>query len=116
MSVETSQTVLDELNTELDRVVDVLVNSYNPQKIILFGSLATGKVHEYSDIDLIVVKESDKGFYERLKEVGLLVMPEVCGTDILVYTPDEFALKKDSPFFREEVLKKGKVIYDAQAC
>lgn len=77
------------LNTELARIADVLVNNYNPQKIILFGSLAAGNAHGFSTIDLIVVKESDKGFHERLKEVGLLVMPrEACG--ILVYTPEEF--------------------------
>lgn len=115
MSKEVSQAVLEELNTELGRIVNVLVNNYNPQKIILFGSVASGNVHEFSDIDLIVVKESDKGFYERLKEVGLLVLSEV-GPDILVYTPEEFELKKDSLFFKEEVFKKGKVLYDAQAC
>ncbi|HUW64595.1 MAG TPA: nucleotidyltransferase domain-containing protein [Spirochaetia bacterium] len=114
MSVEVCQERLEELNTELARIIDVLVNNYNPQRIILFGSLASGNVHEWSDIDLIVVKESDKDFYERLKEVGLLVMPEV-GADIFVYTPKEFESKKDSLFFREEVFKKGQVIYDAQA-
>jgi len=102
------------LNAELSRIVDVLINHYNPQKIILFGSLVSGNVHEWSDIDLIVVKESDKGFYERLEEVGLLVMPrKACG--ILVYTPKEFAVKEKTLFFQEEVSKKGKVIYNAEA-
>ena len=116
MSVEANQTMLEELNTELSRIVDVLVNNYNPQKIILFGSLADGNVHEYSDIDLIVIKDSDKNFYERLKEVALLTLPKFVGADILVYTPEEFEFKKDSLFFKEEVFKKGRVIYDAQAC
>jgi 2-iminoacetate synthase ThiH len=44
-----------------------------------------GDIHEFSDINLIVIKDSQKGFYERLKGVGLLVMPEL-GADILVYT------------------------------
>ncbi len=115
MSVEVCQERLEKLNTELNRIVNVLVNDYNPQKIILFGSLVSGNVHEFSDIDLIVVKESDKGFYERLKEVGLLVMPRV-GAEIMVYTPEEYDLKKDTLFFKEEVLKRGRVIYDAQTC
>ncbi|MDA8337307.1 MAG: nucleotidyltransferase domain-containing protein [Peptococcaceae bacterium] len=113
MSVEVCQERLETLNAELSRIVDVLLNNYNPQKIILFGSLVSGNVHEWSDIDLIVVKESDKGFYERLEEVGLLVMPrKACG--ILVYTPKEFEVKEKTLFFKEEVFKKGKVIYDAQ--
>ena len=45
----------------------------------------------------------------------MLVLSRV-GPDILVYTPEEFESKKDSPFFREEVFEKGKVIYDARAC
>ena len=114
MSKEVSQTVIEELNAELNRIVDVLISNYSPIKIILFGSLASGNVHEFSDIDLVVVKESDKGFYERLKEVILLTTPHV-GAEIMVYTPEEFDIKKDTLFFKEEVFKKGKVLYDAQA-
>jgi predicted nucleotidyltransferase len=114
MSVEVCQERLEKLNAELDRIIGVLVNSYDPQKIILFGSLVSGSVHEWSDIDLIVVKESDKGFYDRLEEVALLVMPKV-GTDIFVYTPEEFEVKQDLLFFKEEVFGKGKVLYDVQA-
>lgn len=106
----TNQTRLEELNKELARISDILVHQYNSQKIILFGSLAHGNVHEFSDIDLIVIKESDKSFYERLEEVVLLTMPNV-GVDILVYTPEEFERLQDRLFFEEEVLKKGKVIY-----
>lgn len=62
-----------------------MINGYDRLKIILFGSLVNGDIHEFSDINLIVIKDSQKGFYERLKEVGLLVMPEL-GVDILVYT------------------------------
>lgn len=99
------------LEKELARIVSVLIKEYEPLKIVLFGSLASGNIHEYSDIDLIVIKNSQKGFYERLKEVGLLVMSRR-GADILVYTPDEFELAKDSLFFQEEILKKGKVLYE----
>lgn len=105
-----NQMRFEELNNELSRIVNILVNTYNPLKIILFGSLVNGEVHDFSDIDLIVVKESDKSFYERLEEVILLTMPKV-GADILVYTPEEFESVQDRLFFEEEVIKKGKVIY-----
>ena len=105
-----NQTRLEELNNELSRIVGILINTYNPIKIILFGSLVSGDIHDFSDIDLIIVKESDKSFYERLEEVILLTMPKV-GADILVYTPEEFETIQDRLFFDEEVIKKGKVIY-----
>ena len=69
-----------------------------------------GEVHDFSDIDLIILKESDKSFYERLEEVILLTMPKM-GADILVYTPEEFESIQDRQFFKEEIIKKGKVIY-----
>ena len=99
------------LENELARIVSVLVKEYDPLKIVLFGSLVTGNIHEYSDIDLVVIKNSQKGFYERLEEVGLLVMSRR-GVDILVYTPEEFEIVKDRLFFQEEVLKKGRVLYE----
>ncbi len=103
---------LIQLNHELNRMVNILINHYNPKKIILYGSLATGKIHKYSDIDLIVVKDSDKEFYERLSEVIQLTQPNLA-TEILVYTPEEFDEFKKSIFYEEEISKKGKVIFDA---
>jgi hypothetical protein len=43
---------MKELNNELNRIVDVIVNDYRPEKIILFGSLANDDIHNFSDIDL----------------------------------------------------------------
>ena len=106
-------TWLEELNAELGRILDILIKRYDSNKVILFGSLVNGNVHEFSDIDLIVIKDSDKSFYERLEEVILLTTPEV-GADILVYTPEEFEAMQGELFFKEEVLGKGKVIYSVQ--
>jgi predicted nucleotidyltransferase len=83
----------------------VIVNDYRPEKIILFSSLVSGDIHYFSDIDLIVIKDSQKSFYERLKEIILLTMPSVAA-DIFVYTPDEFENIQDRLFIQEEVSKK----------
>ena len=91
----------------MSRIIDVLVNNYNPQKIILFGSLANGNVHEYSDIDLVVIKDSDKNFYERLKEVALLTLPKFVGADILVYTQKNLSSRKIPYSSRKKSLKKA---------
>ncbi|ERM92468.1 nucleotidyltransferase [Caldanaerobacter subterraneus subsp. yonseiensis KB-1] len=102
---------MNQLDHELKRIVDVLIREYQPEKIILFGSLATKKINEWSDIDLIVIKDTNKPFYERLEEVIKIAKPTV-GTDIIVYTPKEVEEMKESMFYNEEILKKGKVIYE----
>ena len=104
---------LEVLNEELERIVNIIIEEYKPEKIILFGSLASSTVHEFSDIDLIVIKDSDKPFFSRLEEIILLTMPKV-GADILVYTPEEFENIKTRLFIQEEVIDKGRVIYSVQ--
>jgi len=73
------------LQAELERIVRVLVGQYDPECVILYGSFAHGDIHEWSDLDLCIIKRMEKRFIERLEEVGLLTLPRV-GCQILVYT------------------------------
>ena len=100
------------LQAELERIVCVLVEQYDPECIILYGSFARGDIHEWSDLDLCVVKQTEKRFYERLGEVGQLTLPHV-GCQIVVYTPAEFeaARRRGHYFIVGEILGKGKVLY-----
>ena len=101
-----------ELERELARYVDALVKHENPQQIIVFGSLATGDVHEWSDIDLVIVNETELPFMERLFHAQDVIQPRV-GTDILYYTPDEWLDMCENRFFvKHEVEAKGKVLYE----
>ena len=58
------------LQAELERIVRVLVEQYDPECIILYGSFAHGAIHAWSDLDLCVIKQT-KRFIERLEEIGL---------------------------------------------
>src|SRR2546429_9164758 len=69
-------------------MTEILIREYKPEKLILFGSAAQGEIHEWSDLDLVVVKRTDKSMLERIEEVLRLVRPKV-GLDVLVYTPEE---------------------------
>lgn len=100
------------LQSELDRYRAVLVAEYRPQMVLLFGSMADGETTERSDLDLVIIKETDQRFPDRIKEVMQLLKPKV-GVDILVYTPAEFArLSQERAFMRDEVMEKGKVLYE----
>lgn len=107
-------TAQNRLEKELRRYVDLLIRHYEPERIVLFGSLAEGKEHSYSDIDLIVIKETSRTFWDRLVEVHRLLQPEV-PLHLFVYTPHEWQQVQTRLFFREEVMKKGKVLYDASS-
>ena len=55
----------------------------------LFGSAATGDIHEDSDIDLIIIKETSTNFIYRPLEFDFL-LDIYTAMDILVYTQSEF--------------------------
>lgn len=100
------------LDAELKRYLRLLREEYDPDRILLFGSLASGETDDWSDIDLVIVKETDSRFLDRTREVMQLLQPRV-GVDILVYTPAEFAqLAQQRAFVREEIVAKGKVLYE----
>ena len=101
----------NQLSKRLKRIIQEL-KSYDPEKIILFGSAAREEEDDtYRDIDLVVVKETDKPFLERLVEVALLISE--INADIFVYTPEEFQrMKEEENPFIEQVLREGRVIYE----
>lgn len=101
-----------ELAHEIDRWEQLLRRKYHPQKIVLFGSFAQGRTKAWSDIDMVIVKKTNKRFLDRIKEVLRLLKPKV-SVDVLVYTPEEFTkLCKTKLFFKEEIVARGKVLYE----
>jgi predicted nucleotidyltransferase len=105
----------EKLAKSLDHILHVLTRQYEPEKVILFGSMASDEVSEWSDIDLVIIKDTSLPFLQRLKEVALLCRASV-GVDFLVYTPDEFAqmVAERNPFILEEIIHRGRVLYEQQ--
>jgi predicted nucleotidyltransferase len=100
------------LRQELTRFIEIVVQQMQPERIILFGSLATGQVEEWSDLDLVVIVDTPLSFYERLKQVLRSVRPQA-GMDVLVYTPTEWAeMMSQRRFVQAEILSKGQVVYE----
>lgn len=60
----------------------------------VFGSFVTEQFDDQSDLDLILVADSNLPFLERFKDFSdLLELP--IGLDLFVYTPEEFARQMD---------------------
>jgi uncharacterized protein len=102
------------LQSELSRWLPIVIQYMQPERVILFGSLTQDQVHDWSDIDLVIVKETTQPFLKRIREAMLLLKPKV-GVDLFIYTPAEFAeLKRDRQFVQEEIVKKGKLLYECK--
>jgi predicted nucleotidyltransferase len=100
------------LERELGRWLPLLIAHEQPEKIILFGSYCTGQIGEWSDLDLVIIKETEAPFLDRTRRVLELLKPKV-GVDVLVYTPAEFErMSRERAFVRQEIVGRGKVIYE----
>lgn len=94
-------------------ISDKLKESYNPEKIILFGSYAWGLPDEDSDID-ILVKDTEEIPHRRNVNARKLVssLRNGYGIAILVITPEELKsrLEIDDQFI-QEIISRGEVLY-----
>jgi uncharacterized protein len=100
------------LEQELQRFLSLLAKLPDLDRVMVFGSMVGGEVHAWSDIDLVIVRHTKLPFLHRIREARKLLRPRVA-TDILVYTPQEFEhLCQDRLFFQEEILGRGKVLYE----
>ena len=80
------------------------------EKISLFGSYARGRADLFTDLDILVIIETDRPFIERAGEIhSLLCFP--VDTDILCYTPEEFRRMRDTPFIKK-ILEDEVVLYE----
>ena len=100
---------------EIEHLKDIIVESYLPDKIILFGSYARGSQTEESDIDVLVVsdKEKDLPRYKRGLSTRLLLSEFKVRKDVLFYSVAEYNKWKDTHLsFISEVNSDGIVIYE----
>lgn len=101
-----------DFKKEIENITSQIIEKYQPEKIILFGSAAGEEWDADSDADFLIIKENVP-FYgaERIRELSRLVERNIA-VDLLVYKPEEFEkrLKMGDPFLKA-ILKEGKVLY-----
>ncbi len=98
----------EELERGLKKIVERLKKDESIRLILLFGSMARGDIGSESDIDLIIVKETDKKFLDRLDE---FYEDADIAMDLLVYTPDEFERMKKRSFIKR-ASEEGVILYE----
>lgn len=78
--------------------------------VILFGSYARGRRDLLTDLDVVVVMDSELDFVGRTAELAGRLRAGV-PLDLLVYTPEEWECLRERPFM-QEIVKTGKVLYE----
>lgn len=100
--------------TQMNEITKRIMKSFKPQKIILFGSYANGTPTEESDLDLLIIKDSDWPSRLQNRRVRSILSDMMVPIDVIVKTSKEFETYKDiigtiiSP-----ANKFGKVIYES---
>ena len=102
------RTTINEINDK----VQVIVRKYRPDKIILFGSHAQGKTSPDSDVDLLVIIDTEQATWDLAVEISL-ALKHSFPMDIIVRTPQEIARRlKYGDFFIKNIIEQGKVLYE----
>jgi predicted nucleotidyltransferase len=100
---------------EIDRIINRIVEVYQPEKVILFGSYAGGNVREDSDLDLFLIKQTNEEPVARAAGIRKELRDFFVPMDILIFTPDEIERDKDRKYtFIHNVLKSGRIVYAGQ--
>ncbi|MBI5699491.1 nucleotidyltransferase domain-containing protein [Candidatus Saganbacteria bacterium] len=99
---------------EIDNISKQIIENYKPQKIILFGSAASGNFTPDSDLDFFIIKENVPYLgRDRCRELSKLIERDVA-VDFIVYKPNEFNkwYNLGDPFLKT-IINKGKVLYES---
>lgn len=96
----------------LQEIVQRILAAGSPQRIIMFGSRARGTARPDSDLDLLIIEESDLPRYKRSPRYYLALTGTFADKDIVVWTPQEADDWRNVPnAFITTALREGKTLY-----
>ena len=101
------------IERQLHGVTRRLVEALQPERIVLFGSQAYGRPSPESDVDLLIVMNSDERPAARAARVSRLLRPRPFPIDALVRTPEEIKHRLEmGDQFIHMILERGRVLYE----
>lgn len=100
---------------EISALLEPIFEKYGILRAVVFGSLARGESTRRSDLDLMLVQETDKRFLDRYDGIFNDITDVVRGRDVdlLIYTPEELAGMSNRAFIKR-ILKEGIPIYESK--
>lgn len=98
---------------KIQEMVRRLVERFQPEKIILFGSHARGTPHRDSDVDLLVIANIPGSKRDARVKMRLALSGIGVAKDIVLATPDEIRRYGDAiGTILRPALREGKVLYE----
>lgn len=100
----------------LQEIVRRLVDTVDPDRIIMFGSRARGDARPDSDLDLLIIKDSSEPRHRRTIPAYYALAGLAVPTDILWRTAAEIAEWERVPnHVTTRAIREGKVLYERAA-
>ncbi len=97
----------------LHEVARRIVEAFDPERIILFGSYASGEPSPDSDVDLLIVMENGEPPARRSARVAHTLLDIPFPIDIIVRTPEELQHRLDiGDYFIQDILDRGQILYE----
>jgi predicted nucleotidyltransferase len=96
----------------LEEVVRRILAVGSPLRIVLFGSRARGQASPGSDLDILIVEESDLPRYKRPARYLRALVGVFPAKDVVVWTPEEVQAWASVPHaFITTALSEGRMLY-----
>ena len=100
--------------TDIEHYCDAIAAAFQPRRIILFGSHASGQPDEDSDVDVLVVMRNARRLGRHPAAAIRLKVRADFPVDMLVRDEREVARRvRDRDLFMLDITEKGKVMYEA---
>ena len=92
--------------------VDDVINRFNPERVILFGSHASGDATPDIDVDILVVMDFKSRPHQQAFEIRRTIKRSF-PLDLLVRRPADIDRRlRLGDFFIKEIMQEGKVLYE----
>lgn len=102
----------EAMQEEIQKMVDRIVERFQPDRVILFGSHARGEANPDSDVDLLIIMPVDGSRREKAIQIGVALHDIRVAKDIIVTTPENFEWRKEIPGTIERPAdREGVVLY-----
>jgi len=106
----------EPLDPEVERMVRRIAERFDPERIILFGSRATGNARPDSDVDLLVILPVEGSCRAKAVEIGVALADRTVPLDLIVVTPEQFERGRERfGSVLQAVAREGRVVHERAA-